>query len=146
MYSFVEILMDYYYLVAVIVGIVLGLLIAICSKKKEGVTYSKLDKSGRIVNIVLIVVYALLLPFFMFIGAICRPAYEGVLGVLGIIVSLVVSSVSLYCALGLGASVALRKKGKSKLSFAMQFAGFAGMVVALALFFIFYGNLLAPIN
>ena len=64
MYSFVEILMDYYYLVAVIVGLALGLLIAICSKKKEGVTYSKLDKSGRIVNIVLIKQITNLFSFF----------------------------------------------------------------------------------
>ena len=146
MYYFVETLMDCYYIVAVIAGLALGLLLALCSKKKEGVTYSKLDKNGRIVNIVLIVVYTLLSPFYIFIGAICRPAYEGFLGVLGLLVALIVASVFLYCALGLGASVALRKKGKSKLSFAVQFAGFAGMAVALALFFIFYGNLLAPIN
>ena len=47
---------------------------------------------------------------------------------------------------GLGFSAALRKKGKSKQSFAMQFAGLAGVVLSLILFFVFYGNLLSSLN
>ena len=138
--------MDYYYFIEAVVGIIVGLLIAICTKKAEGVTYGKLDKAGRIVNIVLLGVYILISPLYIFIGAICRPAYEGFLGAVGLILSIIAASVALYCAVGLGTSVALRKKGKSKLSFAVQFAGVAGIVVMLLIFFLCYGNLLDTIN
>ena len=138
--------MDYYYFIEAVVGIIVGLLLAISTKKAEGVTYGKLDRAGRVVNIVLLFVYAALAPFYIFIGAICRPAYEGVLGVIGGILSVIASSVALYCAVGLGASVALRKRGKSKLSFAVQFAGIAGIGIMLLIFFLCYGNLLDTIN
>lgn len=138
--------MDYYYIIEAVIGIIAGLLIAILTKKTEGVTYTKLDKIGRIVNIVLLVVYLLLSPFYLFIGAICAPAHEGFLGVVGGIIAVIAASTALFCAVGLGASVALRKKGKSKPSFVVQFAGVASIILTLVLFFIFYGNLLATIN
>ena len=138
--------MDYYYFIEAIVGIVAGLLLAICAKKAEGVVYGKLDKAGRIVNVVLLVVYTAISPFYIFIGALCRPAHEGFLGVIGGILSVVAASVALFCAVGLGASVALRKRGKSKLSFAVQFAGVGGVALMLLIFFLFYGNLLATLN
>ena len=138
--------MDYYYFIEAVIGIIAGLLLAICTKKAESVTYGKLDKAGRIVNIVLLAVYIIISPFYIFIGAICRPAYEGFLGAIGLVLSIIASSVALFCAVGLGASVALRKKGKSKLSFAVQFAGFAGIILMLLIFFLCYGNLLATIN
>ena len=138
--------MGYYYFIEAVVGVVAGLLLAIRSKKAEGVTYGKLDQTGRTVNIVLLVVYALLSPLYLILGALCEPAHDGVLGVVGGIVSVIAASAALFCAIGLGASVALRKKGRSKLSFAVQFAGLIGIGLTLALFFIFYGNLLAPIN
>ena len=141
-----EIFMEYYYIIEAIIGIVVGIWLAVHTKKAEDVTYGKLDKAGRIVNVVLIVFYVLTLPLYIFISAIFRPAYDGFLGFLGYIVSIIGSSVALYCALGLGASVALRKKGKSKLSFAVQFAGVAGIILMFILFFAFYGNLLDTIN
>ena len=138
--------MDYYYFWEAVVGIIAGLLLAICTQKREGVIYGKLDKAGRIVNIVLLVVYAMLSPLYVLIGAICRPAYDGFLGVIGAILSIIAASAAFFCATGLGASVALRKRGKSKLSFAIQFAGIGGIILTLLIFFIFYGNLLSPIN
>ena len=138
--------MEYYYFYEAVVGVIAGLLLAICTKKAEGVTYGKLDKAGRILNIVLLAVYAALSPFYIFIGAICSPAHDGFLGVLGWIVSILAASVAFYCAVGLGASVALRKRGKSKLSFIVQFAGFAGITLMLILFMLFYGNLLRTLN
>ena len=141
-----RLIMDYYYFIEAIVGIVAGLLLAICAKKAEGVVYGKLDKAGRIVNVVLLVVYTAISPFYIFIGALCRPAHEGFLGVIGGILSVVAASVALFCAVGLGASVALRKRGKSKLSFAVQFAGVGGVALMLLIFFLFYGNLLATLN
>ena len=137
--------MDYYFIAAV-VGIIAGLILAIRTKKSEDVIYGKLDRAGRIVNIVLLVVYADISPAYIFIGAICIPGREGFLGVIGAILSIIAGSASLFCALGLGASVALRKKGKSKLSFAVQFAGFVGIGLTLLIFFLFYENLFAPLN
>ena len=49
-----------------------------------------------------------------------------------------------YCGIGLGLSVAFRKKGRSKLSFSVQFLGIAVIGLTVILFFLFYGNLLAP--
>ena len=138
--------MDYYYFIEAVVGVVAGLLLAVCTKKAEGVTYGRLDKAGRIVNLVLLGVYALLAPFYLFIGAILQPAHEGFLGVVGGIVAVIGASAAFFCAVGLGASVALRKRGRSKLSFAVQFAGFAGIILMLLIFFLFYGNLLDTLN
>lgn len=138
--------MDYYWFIEAIVGIIVGLLLALCTKKGKDVMYSRLDKAGIIVNVVLLAVYAFLSPFYIFIGSICRPAYEGFLGVVGGILSVIASSAAFLCAVGLGVSVALRKRGKSKLSFIVQFAGLVGIGLVLLLFFLFYGNLFKTIN
>jgi cytochrome bd-type quinol oxidase subunit 2 len=135
-----------YTTIGAIVAVVAGILIAVCTKKADGVVYGKLDKAGRIVNILLILVYVCLLPLCMFLGMIANPRYDGLLGVLGWIVAIVMGSAPLFCGLGLGFSVALRKKGKAKLSFAVQFAGVGGIGLTLILFFLFYGNLLKPLN
>lgn len=138
--------MGIYVFIEAIIGVIAGILIAVCTKKAEGVTYGKLDKAGRITNIILIPVYALFSPLYLFIGILSYPAYDGFLGFLGCIIATICASVALCCSLGLGFSVALRKKGKSKLSFAVQFAGVAGFVLMFLLFTIFYGNLLATLN
>lgn len=135
-----------YTVVEAMVGIIAGLVIAIGTKKADGVIYGKLDKAGMITNILLIIVYACLLPLCLFLGMISNPQYDGFLGILGWIVAVVIASAALFCGLGLGFSVALRKKGRSKLSFAVQFAGVAGIVLTLALYFIFTGNLLKYLN
>lgn len=135
-----------YVIIEAIVAVVAGLLIAICTKKADGVTYTKLDKAGRITNILLIPVYVCLSPLYLGLGLFSYTTHEGLLGILGWIVAIIVASAALFCGLGLGFSVAFRKKGKSKLSFAVQFAGFAGIALSLLLFFIFYGNLLSSIN
>ena len=135
-----------YTVIEAIVAVVAGILLAACTKKAEGVVYGKLDKAGRITNILLIVVYVCLAPLYMFLGMISYPDHNGILGLLGWIVSIINASAALFCGLGLGFSVALRKKGKSKLSFAVQFAGVGGIALTFALFFLFYGNLLRPLN
>ena len=129
-----------------IAGIVAFILLAACTKKNDSVVYNKLDKAGRITNIVLIPIYACLLPLCLFLGMISNPAYDGFLGILGWIVSIIIASETLFCGLGLGFSVALRKKGKSKLSFAVQFAGFVGIVLTVGMYMIFTGNLLKYLN
>ena len=132
-----------YTTIEAIVAVVAGILIAVCTKKADGVTYSKLDKIGRVTNILLLLFYVGFSFFYLFLGAIANPRYDGFLGILGWIVSIIRASAALFCGIGLGLSVALRKKSKSKLSFAVQFAGIGLTVI---LFFLFYGNLLRPLN
>lgn len=129
-----------------IAAVIAGILIAVRTKKSNDITYTKLDKAGRITNILLIPIYVCLAPLYMFLAMIARPQYDGFLGILGWIVAIIMGSSALFCGLGLGFSVALRKKGKSRLSFAVQFAGVFGIAINLILFFIFYGNLLKPLN
>ena len=128
------------------VAVIAGILLAVCTKKADGVEYGKLDKAGRVTNILLIPVYVCLLPLCLFLGTIANPQYDGFLGVLGWIIAIVMASAALFCGIGLGLSVAFRKRGKSKLSFAVQFAGLGGIGLTLLLFFVFYGNLLKPLN
>ena len=138
--------MTYYVIAEALAAMIAGVFIAVRKKKAEGVIYGKLDKAGRITNIILIPVYVCLAPFYLFLGMISTPAHDGFLGILGWIVSIIIASAALFCGLGLGFSVALRKKGRSKLSFAVQFAGIGGIALTVGLFFLFYGNLLRPIN
>ena len=129
-----------------IVAVVAGILIAVCTKKADDVTYSKLDKIGRVTNILLLLFYIGFSFFYLFLGAIANPRYDGFLGILGWIVSIIMASAALFCGVGLGLSVAFRKRGRSKLSFAVQFLGIAGIGLTVILFFLFYENLLRPIN
>ena len=135
-----------YTTIEAIVAVVAGILIAVCTKKADGVTYSKLDKIGRVTNILLLLFYVGLLFFYLFLGMIARPHYDGFLGIQGWIVSIIMASAAMFCGIGLGLSVAFRKKDKSKLSFAVQFAGVGGIALTVILFFLFYGNLLSPLN
>lgn len=128
------------------VAVIAGILLAVCTKKPEDITDTKLDKAGRITNILLLLVYICLAPLYLFLAMIANPRYDGFLGVLGWIVAIIMGSTALFCGLGLGFSVSLRKKGKSKLSFTVQFSGVLGIAINLILFFLFYGNLLQPLN
>lgn len=127
-------------------GVIACILLAVCTKKADGVTYGRLDKAGRITNIILILVYLCLSPLYLFLGMIANPRYDGFWGVIGWIVAVIMASAALICGVGLGLSAAFRKKGRSKLSFAVQFAGVGGIGLTLILFFLFYGNLLRPLN
>ena len=135
-----------YTVLMAVIGIAVGIFLAVRTKKADGVTYGKLDRAGKILNIVLIPVYAILSPFCMFIGMIGRPHYDGFLGLIGWILAVIAASATLFFGLGIGASAAWRKQGKSKLSFAAQFAGFAAIAVMMVIFLACYGNLLAPLN
>ena len=138
--------MPMYVLLQAIAAIVLGIIIAVRTKKAEGVVYGALDKVGRVTNILLTVFYAIASPFYLFLGMICEPDGDGILIVLGVIVSLIAASAALFCGLGLGFSVALRKKGKSGLSFAVQFAGLCGIALTVLLYCLFAGSLISPLN
>ena len=135
-----------YVVIQAIAAVVLGILIAVLSKKAEGVTYGILDKIGIATNILLIPVYGCLSPFYMFLGMISEPYAEGFLFPISLAVCLITASAALFCGLGLGFSVALRKKGKSGLSFAVQFAGFVGIALTVLLYCVFVGSLISPLN
>lgn len=128
------------------IALIAGILLAACTKKTDGVIYGKLDKAGRITNIVLIPVYIVLSLFCVVLSLLTSPEYDGFLGILGWIVWIIMVSAPLYCGLGLGFSVSLRKKGKSKPSFILQFAGIAGCALSILLFLLCYGNLLSSLN
>lgn len=135
-----------YTAIGAIAAMIAGLWIAVRTKKAEGVIYGKLDKAGRIINVLLLLIYVGLAPVYLFLGMISSPEHNGLLGILGWIVSIINASASLFCGLGLGFSVALRKKGKSKLSFAVQFAGIVGIGLTVGMYCLFAGNLLSPLN
>ena len=135
-----------YTVIEAIVGIVAGLCIAVFTKKAEGVTYGKLDKAGWITNILLLLVYICLCPLYLGLGVFSYPNHDGFLGILGWIVSVINASAALFCTIGLGLSIALRKRGKSKLSFAVQFAGLVGIGLTVGMYCLFAGNLLSSLN
>ena len=127
-------------------GVVAGILLAVCTKKANDITYTTLDKVGRITNVLLSIVYVCLSPFYLFLGMISNPKYDGFLGLIGYIVAVIMASAAMFCWIGIGGSIALRKKGKSRLSFAAQFAGVIGIGLTVAFYFIFTGNLLKYLN
>lgn len=135
-----------YFAFAAIAGLVAGIIIAARSKKTEGVVYGTLDKVGIATNILLIPVYAIVTAFFFFLAMLgMNPESGGFMGVISWIMSIVCNSAPVLCGLGLGASVAWRKKGKSIRSFLAQFAGVAGFGVVLFIFLVF-GNVFASLN
>lgn len=136
-----------YIFAEVIIGLIGGILLAICSKKADGVVYNKLDKAGIVTNILLIPVYACLSPLALGLGIFTYPEHEtGILAILGWMVTIIITSAMLVCGLGLGASVALRRKGKSKASFAVQFAGLVSIGLTVLLYIVFEDSLIASIN
>lgn len=135
-----------YTVIEAVVAIVAFILLAVCTKKADNVVYGRLDKAGRITNILLLILYICLSPLYLFLGMISYPDHDGFLGLLGWIVSIINASAALFCGLGLGFSVALRKKGRSTLSFAVQFAGVLGIGLTVGMYCLFSGNLLSPLN
>ena len=72
-----------YTIIEAVIGVIAGIVLAVCTKKADGVTYSKLDKIGRITNILLLLVYVGCSYVYLFLGMIARPHYDGFLGILG---------------------------------------------------------------
>ena len=136
-----------YFLFAAIAGLVAGIMIATRSKKAEGVVYGKLDNVGKVTNILLIPVYAIVSIFCWFVVMLGYiPDGEGILAVVAWVVAIIGATGPALCGLGIGASVALRKKGNSKLSFLVQFAGVAGLAVTILFYVLFCGNLFGSLN
>ena len=135
-----------YTLLAAIGGIVAAIVISARTKKADGIVYGRLDKAGRVTNVALSIAYATFSPVYLFLGIISEPCDEWLLFLPSLIVSLVAASAAPFCALGLGSSIALRRRGMSKASFAVQFAGLAGIVLTVLLYGVFVGTLISPLN
>ena len=138
--------MTIYVLLEAIAGIIAAVVIARRTKKAEGIVYSRLDRAGRITNIVLSILYVITSPIYLLIGILSEPGAEGILWPLGLIVSLIAASAAMFCALGIGFSVALRKKGESRKSFVVQFAGIAAILLTILLYGVFAGSLITSLN
>ncbi len=135
-----------YTVLEAIAAVIAGILIAVRTKKPEHVTYNKLDKAGKVTNILLSILYIATSYIYLFLGMISGSGEEGFLGIIGWIISIVIASASIFCWLGIGFSVAWRKKGKSKQSFAVQFAGVFGIALSIILYVVFAGNLVSSLN
>jgi hypothetical protein len=138
--------MFFYVILEAVAAVAIAILLSVRTKKSEGVVYGTLDKVGTVTNIVLSFAYAFAAPFCMFIGMISAPAHDGLLGIVGWLAAIIMASAPLFCGLGIGYSVALRRKGKSKLSFAVQFAGIVGIALTVDMYALFAGNLLKTMN
>lgn len=84
-----------------IIAVIAGILITICTKKADRVTYSKLDKIGQVTNVLLCLFYVGFSFFYLFLGMIANPLYSGFLGFLGWIESIIMASAALFCGIGL---------------------------------------------
>ena len=136
-----------YFVLAAIAGLVAGIVIASHSKKAEGVVYGALDKVGIVTNILLIPVYAIISLFCVFIVMLGYiPDGEGVLALVAWALAIIGATGPALCGIGLGASASLRKKGKSMLSFLVQFAGVLGLAITILFFVLFCGNLFGSLN
>ena len=135
-----------YVIFEALVGIIGGILIAKRTRQARGVKYNKLDQAGRVTNVLLTILYVIASPLYLFLGMISEPRGEGLLIVLGGLVSAIAASAAMLAGLGIGASVALRKKGRSGLSFAVQFAGVVGIALTVLLYSVFTGSLISPLN
>ena len=135
-----------YVVLLAIFGVVGGVLLSVLVKRNKSVEYKTIDKVGVITNFVLAAVYMLIAPFYMFIGMISTPHYDGFLGFIGLVVCLISGSAALTAGVSIGGSVALRRRGNRVLSFIVQFAGILSIALTFVFYVIFAGNLISPLN
>ena len=139
--------MYFYFVLAAMAGLVAGIVIAARSKKADGVVYGILDKVGIATNVLLIPIYAIASIFCLFIVMLGYiPDGEGALAIVAWLLAIIGATGPALCGLGLGASVALRKNGKSGPSFWVQFAGVVGLGITILFFVLFSGNLFGSLN
>ena len=134
-----------YVVIEALVGIILGIILA-RSNRGATISYSPLDKFGCITNILLLIAYICASPIYLFLGMICTPAYDGILGIVGWVISIICGSTALFCCLSLGLSVCWRRNGMSGRSFAVQFMGVISIALTVVLYMLCEGNLLKTLN
>ena len=129
-----------------IAGVVAAVLITKRTPKPEDRIYTKFDRVGIVTNVLLAIFYVIATPICFILGAISAPQADGLWMLLAVPVALVAASSSFFCSLGLGYSVALRRKGKRGFSFIVQFAGVLAILVMFVLYGFFSGTLLRTLN
>ena len=135
-----------YVVLSAILGIIGGILLSVLVRRDKSVEYTTLDKVGVITNIVLAASYLGFAPFYMFLGMITTPYRDGFWGIVGVIICAVSGSAALAAGVGVGASVALRRRGKKVLSFVIQFAGVLAIALTFIIYMLFVGTLIAQLN
>lgn len=129
------------------IGLAVGILLALKTRRTAGLPYSsQIDTTSQVMNIVMLVVYIMATPMMWFLALVCEAYQEGFLGALGWAVAAVIWIAPAAFGLGLGASVALRKRGKSVAGFVIQFAGVGAIALSFLLYAVFVGSLLTPLN
>lgn len=115
------------------VALFVGLYIALRQKKDPAVSYSALDKTSVVLNVLLVPIYGLLSFLPMFLSMIFYPtaSANALQHVLCWLFSGLIGAAPVYCAAALGLSAAWRRKGQSKKGFWIQFAGIPGIVIPL---------------
>lgn len=129
-----------------LIGVLGLILLGVLTKKREGIEYARLDRISQILNILLTVLYVWFGPAVMFIGMVSYPYQEGFLAILGWIIAFIIAAAPAVAGVGIGLSIAWRKKGRTNAGFYVQFAGLVAMALAVLLYVVFVGNLLAPLN
>ena len=135
-----------YIMLQAIAGVVAAIIITKRNPKPEDRIYGKLDRVGIVTNVLLAILYVIATPICFILGAISAPQAEGFWMLLAVPVALIAASVSFFSSLGIGYSVVLRRKGRSGLSFAAQFAGVLSILLMLVLYECFSGTLLRTLN
>ena len=126
-------LVDIFKIIAVI-----ALVVAFIIPKKKGYEYTKLDRTGAILNIVLLVLYFVMSVIgitTVFFSDSTATMSESKYNLMITVISIGVS-IPLLAIASLFASVVLRKRGKSKLSFCVQFFPLLFFIIMMILAFV----------
>lgn len=122
------------YLLFLVAGITIGILLAVRARKGEAGVPTALDRISLATNVALIPVYSIYSVLMLFMATIIDTNYGAtspVQEIFAIFFSFIVAATPVYCGIALGASVSLRRKGRSFAGFLVQFAGFGGALLYL---------------
>jgi hypothetical protein len=119
------------YLIFPLAGIAVGIWLVVRAKKGETAVPTVLDKVSWVTNIIMIPVYFILSILMLLMASITEATYGAgiVQEFFARIFSCIIAATPIYCGIALGMSVALRKKGRSRAGFFIQFAGFIGIIL-----------------
>jgi hypothetical protein len=119
------------YLLFPLAGIAVGIWLVVRAKKGETAVPTVLDKVSWVTNIIMIPVYFIFSMLMLLMASITEASYGSgiVQEIFARIFSCIIAATPIYCGIALGMSVALRKKGRSRAGFFVQFAGFIGIIL-----------------
>ena len=119
-----------------IAGAILGIVLAIVVKKKDGVGRTAFDIVAVITNVAMIVAYLYLSTLAIGLAMFSEPKAEGLLCIVGYIVTSIISVTPFFFGAGLGLSVVLRRRGRRVAGFIAQFAGVAAVALEVLLYIV----------